>query len=90
MSHWSVDKIWWDHSREILKFRLIDEDGQKFLCGVTQVAINDYYGTDDTEEAAEENFENNEDEIVAIANSLIQQDAADEDGLYLITSGILR
>ena len=90
MSQWSVAKIWWDHAREILKFRLVDEDGQKFLCGITQVAINNYYGTDETEEAAEDNFENNEDEILAIANSLIKQDAADDDGLYLITSEILR
>jgi len=89
MSEWTVDKVWWDHAREILKFRLIDENGQKFLCGVTQVAINDYYGTDDTEEAAEENFEKNEGEIVAIANSLIQQGAADGDGLYLITWNVL-
>ena len=90
MSHWSVAKIWWDHAREILKFRLVDEDGQKILCGVTQVAINDYYGTDDTEEAAKENFCNNQDYIVALANSLIQQDAAEADGIYLITSDILR
>lgn len=90
MSNWSVAKIWWDHSREILKFRLVDEDGQKVLCGVTQVAINDYYGTDDTEKAAKENFENNQEDIVALANSLIQQDAADTDGLFLITSDILK
>jgi hypothetical protein len=90
MSQWSVAKTWWDHAREILKFRLVDEDGEKFLCGITQVAINDYYRTDDTEEAAQANFESNQDEIIAIANSLIQQDAADEEGLYLITSDILR
>jgi len=89
MTKWSVAKTWWDFSREILKFRLVDEDGEKILCGITQVAINDYFGTEDTQEAAEENFENNEDEIIAIASSLIQQGASDEDGLYLITSDIL-
>jgi hypothetical protein len=90
MSEWSVAKIWWDHAREILKFRLVDEDGQKFRCGITQPAINDHFGTDYPEEAAEESFWNNEGEIVAIANILIQKDTADEDGLYLITSDTLK
>ncbi|BFN12542.1 DUF1488 family protein [Marinobacter sp. RI1] len=90
MSDWSIAKIWWDHSRGILKFRLVDEDGQKFFCGITEQAIDGHFGTGYPEEAAEESFWNNEHEIVAIANSLIQQDAADEDDLYLITSDILR
>ncbi|MBQ0761856.1 DUF1488 family protein [Marinobacter psychrophilus] len=90
MSEWSVVKIWWDHAREILKFRLVDEDGQKFRCGITQQAINSHFGTAYPEEAAEESFWNNEGEIVAIANSLFQQDAADADDLYLITSDTLK
>lgn len=89
MPEWSVAKIWWDHARGILKFRLTDEDGEKFLCGITQQAIDGHFGTGYPDEAAKESFWSNECEIVAIASSLIQQDAADEDNLYLITSDIL-
>ncbi len=86
MSVWDVEKTWWDHSIETLKFRLIDENGQKALCGVTQVAINDHFGTEDTIEAAEENFENNTDFIVSVAATMIANDDQNEDGVYLITT----
>ena len=89
MTEWDVEETWWDHSRETLKFRLIDEDGQKALCGVTQIAINDYFRTEDTIEAAEANFENNTDFIVSTAARMIEYDDQNEDGIYLITSDVL-
>ncbi|AIA73372.1 hypothetical protein FF32_00520 [Halomonas campaniensis] len=89
MSSWTVKEKWWDHSREILHFRLADDDGEKVICGITQIAINDYFQTEDTREAAEDNFDDNVELIVNLADSLIQNNASDDDGRYLITSGMI-
>ena len=77
VSWWS----WWDYQKEAIIFRLIGEEGDEIICGVTQVAINDHFHTADTEQDAKDNFDDNTDFIVSIAANLI-----DEDGVYLITS----
>lgn len=83
---WSVDGVWWDYQKEAIIFRLIDEEGDEIICGVTQVAINDHFHTADTEQNARDNFDDNTDFIISIAAKLIDQEECDEDGVYLITS----
>lgn len=83
---WSVDGVWWDYQKEAIIFRLIDEEDDEVICGVTQVAINDHFHTADTEQNAKDNFDDNMDFIVSIAANLIDEEEYDEDGVYLITS----
>ncbi len=85
---WEVNEKWRDSKKENLMFRLKNtEIGDEKVCGVTQIAINDYYKTEDTLEEAEKNFEEHKDDIVKIAVRLISASETDGEGPYIITSG---
>jgi hypothetical protein len=90
MNHEIGRKVWWDHSREILKFWLIDEEEFKSLCGITQTAITRYFGTDDTSECAEYSFYNNNMEfILSVLEGMIYNEDQDENKLHLVTSDMI-
>lgn len=89
MAIWRVEGTKWDLSREILMFRLASDDGQKVMCGITQIAINDYYCTEDSREAAQANFEMHKEDIIRMAVRLIDEGNANEGGVYVITSEVI-
>ena len=85
MLSWEISTTWWDHHQELLKFRLIDEYGRKEICGIYQRDINNFFGTEDTPEDAEQNLENNQDHLVSVASMLIENDLADDNGIYRVS-----
>ncbi|MGM0786025.1 MAG: DUF1488 family protein [Pseudomonadota bacterium] len=89
MVSWRVEGTKWDLPRETLMFRLASDDGREVMCGITQIAINDYYRTEDSREAAQANFDKHMEDIVRIAVRLIDDGASNECGAYLITSQVI-
>lgn len=79
-----------DRMRDILMFDLrhIETDEIK-VCGVTRIALNDHFRTEDTIEQAEENFEQHREMIIELTAGLIERDAANDRGQYIVTSAIL-
>ncbi|MGW7677947.1 hypothetical protein [Shewanella sp. S23-S33] len=79
----------WDFRTDTLGFSVSDENGKFYNCGVTRIAINDYYDTNDSIEQAEINFDENQDYILDLASNLIVNGQANERGHYIITSDII-
>jgi len=89
MVAWRVEGRKWDLLLETLMFRLASDDGREVMCGITQIAINDYYRTEDSRDAAQANFEKHMEDIVRMAARLIDDGASNERGVYLITSQVI-
>lgn len=76
----------WDFNTDTLGFSVSDEYGKFYFCGVTRIAINDYYRTEDSREQAEINFNENQGYILGLASNLIANSQENERGHYIITS----
>lgn len=81
-----IIEMQWDFSSDTLGFSVSDEYGKFYYCGVTRIAINDYYHTEDSREQAEINFVKNQNYILGLASNLIANGQANERGNYIITS----
>ena len=81
---------WRDQSIQAIMFNLRNTDtDQNYTCGVTQVAINDYFHTIDSIEQAQVNFEEHTNLIIEKAAHLIKNGKTNEKGHFVITSNEL-
>ena len=88
--NYEITDTWRDQSIQAIMFKLRNTtNNQEFTCGVTQVAINDYFRTEDSIEQAQSNFDENTGLIIEKAACLIENDNANEKGYFVITSNEL-
>lgn len=80
---------WWDDANQAMKF-ILANSGKNYTCAISQVVLNDYYRTEDTKDAAVQNYHTHSDEVRSLAIRLIQDDLADMKGVFFITSDICR
>ena len=73
----------WDGSKETLKIT-VKNGNEKHLCAFPQTAINDYYHTVDTKDAAFENFANDRQKFLDVALKFISKNNPNDDGIYYI------
>lgn len=87
---YEITETWRDQSIQAIMFHLRNNDnGEEYTCGVTQIAINDLYKTEDTIEKAQSNFDENVDFIISKAVFLINKRLSNEKGHFIITSEII-
>jgi hypothetical protein len=75
----------WESSRQALFF-FADIGNKRIACGISQIALNDYYRTADTKEMAIKNYESNKEFIQGIATKFIKADLFNDKGEIFITS----
>ena len=89
MENWYFERdatYWWDVGAESICFDGYLE-GERWVFAVTQIALNDYYGTDDTPEDADSNYINNMDHVESVvARFASTYEANDEPPNYFIDS----
>lgn len=77
---------WRDIGRELICFDGY-LDGERYVFAVSQIALNDYYETDDTLDDAENNYLNNYKHVESIATRFASEyEANDEPPHYFIDS----
>lgn len=83
---WRLKKEpWWNPSTQSINFEL--SNGQiRHTCAISQDTLNNYYNTEDTQEAAFSNFDKDRDKIIDIAVKLIHNYEPNGDGIYFIKS----
>lgn len=90
MEDWDFEdnECWWDVDYQAVKF---DGwlDGDRYVFAISGMALNDYYQTEDTTEAALENYLENAEQIEYVAARYASDfEANDESPHYFITSEI--
>ncbi|PSU44277.1 hypothetical protein C9J12_27385 [Photobacterium frigidiphilum] len=75
----------WNMMREEIRFCL-QRDEERFYCAVSQIALNDYYRTEDTQEAAFMNFRAHTNTVVTLAMEQIDNGQVRNDGVYFVSS----
>lgn len=78
---------WLDPENQSVKFAA-DRDGVRQICAISYTALNDYFKTEDTSEAAFENFVANSEMVYLLAIRLISEGTKNENGIVFITSKI--
>lgn len=77
-------EVGYDASRQAVAFTA-DIGGKRVMCFISQIALNDYFGTPDTKEQVLENFQNHKDGIFALAERFISKDRFNENGeIYIV------
>lgn len=90
MEDWDFEdsEYWWDVGCRAIKFEGM-LDGDRYVFAVSGIALNDYYQTEDTTEAALENYLNNTSQIEFIATRYASEhEANDESPHFFITSEV--
>lgn len=82
------EEIDWDHSHEVLLFFAYVE-GRKVTCGISQIALNDWCGTEDTKVMAIANYNQNKQTVQNLAAKYIEHDKFNDRGEILILSADL-
>lgn len=80
---------WWDDANQAIKFNLRNAGGY-CTCAISQVALNDYYKTENSKDAAIKNFQKHSSQVRLLAIRLIQDCLQNEEGVFFITSEICR
>lgn len=78
---------WWDDTNQAIKFNLRNA-GSYRTCAISQIALNDYFKTENSKEAAIKNFQKNSSQVRLLALPLIQDSLQNEEGVFFITSEI--
>lgn len=84
---WDFEEPWWDSDYRAIKFAA-EKAGNRYICAISQIALNDYFRTEDTKEAAFANYYKHADMVHSVAIKLIQQDQPNERGVYFIASEV--
>lgn len=80
---------WWDDANQAIKFNL-RKAGSYRTCAISQVALNDYYKTENSKDAAVKNYQKHSSQVRLLAIRLIQDCLPNEEGVFFITSEICR
>lgn len=80
---------WWDDAHQAMKF-ILEKSSKYHTCAISQVVLNDYFCTEDTKDAAVQNYHTHSDDVRSLATRLIQDGLADGEGVFFITSDICR
>jgi len=62
---------WWDDANQAMKFNL-KRAGSYRTCAISQVALNDYFKTEDSKDAAVKNYQKHSNQVRLLAIRLIQ------------------
>lgn len=90
MEEWEFkEEPWWDSAYRSVKFTA-ERAGIRHICAISQMALNDYFRTEDTKEAAFSNYHEHSDMVHSLAIRMIQETAPNEQGVFFITSDICR
>lgn len=79
-----LEDPWWDPSRRAVMFRA-EKGGQQKLCAISDTALNDYFQTEDTKDAALANYHNHKEMVHSLAVRMIDDRCAKKDGVIFIT-----
>lgn len=82
-----VGELTWNMMREEIRFCL-QQGEELFYCAVSQIALNDYYRTEDTQEAAFMNFRAHTNTVVTLAAEQIDNGQVRNDGVYFVSSAL--
>lgn len=89
MNEWTFDEAenyWVDIPSETIRFEAY-LDGERYVFAVSQIALNDYHETEDTQEDAEQNFLDNYGRIKRVAVRCCEEyEVNDEPPHYFIGS----
>lgn len=80
---------WWDEALQAMKF-ILEKADSYCTCATSQTVLNDYFKTEDSRDAAVENYCEHSDEIRLLAIRLIQDGLSNGEGVFFITSDICR
>ena len=89
MNEWNFEReFWWDPNFQAVKFAGI-WDGQRYVFAISRSALNDYFRTEDSREAAIINFEEHRDRVEQLATRLIALGVGpSEHGHYFISTEV--
>ncbi len=88
---WSFgEEPWWDAEYRAIKFVAETAGGKRYTCAISDTALNDYFQTEDTREAALANYREHLDMVHSLAVRLIREDIQNDQGVFLITSKTCR
>lgn len=76
---------WWDDANQAIKFNL-RKAGSYRTCAISQIALNDYYKTENSKDAAIKNFQKHSSQVRLLAIQLIQDCLPNEEGIFFIAS----
>ena len=76
---------WWDDTNQAIKFNL-RKAGSYRTCAISQIALNDYYKTENSKDAAIKNFQKHSSQVRLLAIQLIQDCLPNEEGIFFIAS----
>lgn len=80
---------WWDDANQAIKFNLRNAGGYR-TCAISQVALNDYFKTENSKDAAIRNFQKHSSQVRLLAIRLIKDCLQNEEGVFFITSEICK
>ena len=87
---WEINaNLQWEMDRSEIRF-VVTNGVEHYGCAITQIALTDYFETEDTKEAAFSLFEDYKDQIMALAVGLIEWGLKRDDGIYSINSQRLK
>jgi hypothetical protein len=78
---------WWDGHYEAIKFTAV-KAGVRHICAISQITLNDYFETPDTQEDAFKNYHEHADMVHSLAVRVIEERAQNEQGIFFITSDL--
>lgn len=81
------EEPWWDGEYRAIKFAA-EKAGVRHICAISRVALNDYFQTEDTKEAAFVNYHEHSNMVHSLAVKLIQEGAPNDQNVFFITSDI--
>jgi len=76
---------WWDDVHQAMKFNL-KRAGSYRTCAISQVALNNYFKTENSKDAAIKNYQKHSSRVRLLAIQLIQDNLPNEEGIFFITS----
>lgn len=80
---------WWDDANQAIKFNL-RKAGSYHTCAISQVALNYYFKTENSKDAAVKNFQKHSSQVRLLAIQLIQDCLQNEEGVFFITLEICK
>ncbi len=84
--NWEMEEDpWWDFNTQCIRFA-VEDDEERYVVSISQIALNDYFSTEDTKDAAFDNFNNDIESILSLAVEFIESHEPNDDGIYFIAS----
>lgn len=87
---WHIEEdLWWHSPTQSIHFA-VTNGSERHVCAISQIALNDYYKTEDSKEVAFDNFEKDRQKIIGIATEIFTTYKPNEDNIYFIKSSNMR